>query len=184
MSLLFLVLRPPLNTTKCPKVRAMTQMVMWMGLVAVGVTLGILILSTTSSNLSLSFNTNLYHFLNLNSTKSHCSPAERKELCRKTAREDPAAALTVDVENIIAPSASRLSAEGNVGNSPTSSDKDVRETEDSLAKGFSAWWQMQLKRKTLVTSVCARYLMPTQFFFPDRSDFNFEDTLNVASVAP
>ena len=155
MSLLFLVLRPPLNTTKCPKVRAMTQMVMWMGLVAVGVTLGILILSTTSSNLSLSFNTNLYHFLNLNGTKqSHCPAAKGEELCRKTAAEDP----TIDVENIIV--ASRLSADGNcskkVATSATSMDGEASEAKATLAEGFSAWWQLQMERKMLIAKVCAR----------------------------
>ena len=53
----------------CPKVRKMAQIVMWVGLVVAGITLVILIFSTTSNNLSLSFNTNLYHFLNFNGTK-------------------------------------------------------------------------------------------------------------------
>ena len=125
----------------------MAQMVMWVGLVVAGLTLVILLLSTTSNNLSLSFNTNhLFHFLNINGTKHLCPPDKAKELCSK-----PAAP----------PAASRLSTEENasknVANSPNSEeDKEARE--ETLAKGFSAWWQLQLRRKVLVARVCARYL--------------------------
>ena len=119
------------------------------------VTLVILLLSTTSNNLSLSFNTNLYHFLrNLNSTKPLCLPAKGNELCRKTA-------------NINVPPASQLTREGigckDVGNKNGSDLKELDkldeelDREDTLAKGFSAWWQLQLERKVQVATVCARF---------------------------
>ena len=142
----------------CPTVRKMAQIVMWVGLVVAGITLVILIFSTTSNNLSLSFNTNLYHFLNLNGThQSHCPAAKGEELCRKTAAEDP----TIDVENIIAPPvASRLSADGNcskkVATSATWMDGEASEAKATLAEGFSAWWQLQMERKMLIAKVCAR----------------------------
>ena len=126
---------------------------MWVG--GALVTLVILLLSTTSNNLSLSFNTNLYHLLrNLNSTKPLCLPAKGNELCRKTA-------------NINVPPASQLTREGidckDVGNK-NGSDEELGQVlnkevarEDALAKGFSAWWQLQLERKVLVATVCARF---------------------------
>ena len=131
-------------------------MVMWVA--GAGVTLVILLLSTTSNNLSLSFNTNLYHFLrNLNSTKPLCPSAKANEHCRKTG----------EVENINVPPASRFSGEGigckDVGNK-NRSDKEVARQEDkevaredALAEGFSAWWQLQMERKVLVATVCARF---------------------------
>ena len=133
----------------------MVQMVMWVGLVVAGVTLVTLIFTTTSNNLSLSFNTNLYHFLNLNGTQSHCPPAKGKELCRKTA-EDPAAVL---ISDIIAHPASQVGTDGNSSKkNSTSLEKEESEAKDTLAEGFSAWWQLQLERKVLVAKVCARYL--------------------------
>ena len=127
---------------------------MWVA--GAGVTLLILLLSTTSNNLSLSFNTNLYHFLrNLNSTKL-CLPAKGNELCRKTVSGD-----------INVPPASQLTREGivckDVGNK-NGSDEELGQVlnkevarEDALAEGFSAWWQLQMERKVLMATVCARF---------------------------
>ena len=133
----------------------MAQMVMWVG--GALVALVILLLSTTSNNLSLSFNTNLYHFLrNLNSTKPLCLPAKGNELCRKTVSGD-----------INVPPASQLTREGigckDVGNKNGSDLKELDKLdeelarEDALAKGFSAWWQLQMERKVLMATVCARF---------------------------
>ena len=122
---------------------------MWVG--GAGVTLVILLLSTTSNNLS--FNTNIYHFLrNLNSTKPLCPPSKGKELCRKTA----------DVENINVPPESQMSKDGigckDVGNETPAKELARQEArEETLAKGFSAWWKLQMERKVLVASVCARF---------------------------
>ena len=102
----------------------MAQLMMWVGLLVAGVTLVILLLSTTSTNLSLNFNTNLYHFLNNKGTESNCGPAKGKELCRKRSKDPAALAVDVEaaenVENTFA-SASEWGTEGTTNNFSTSS---------------------------------------------------------------